>query len=109
MSNIGSHTPTQMYAQPGPVQEAALILASAPALRDHCHFTQADGNTGIYVEQNTDDVPITMWGSGAQAMWLLLLSICSTREEVSLSYVVAHLDNSNALAVQMSVAALCRR
>jgi hypothetical protein len=107
--NTDTDIPSSVYAESGPVAQAALILATAPALRDHVWIVGEPSRAAVTVEQVADDVPYRMWGSGAQRLWLLLLSICSHRHEVSLLDVVSHLDNSNATAVQHAVAALCRR
>jgi len=95
-----STVPTSVYVSSGPAQNAALILASSPALADHVVVTN-DGGSGVFIEHKADD---------AQRLWVLLLSVSGHAAlQFSLYDVVAHLDNHNAQSVQHAVAALCRR
>lgn len=109
MSTNLTELPQFSHVHAGPAQEAALIIATAPALADHVLVSQAnDGSENcVIISHRTDDVPITMWGSGAQGMWELLLSI-TERHPVVISDVVVHLDRSNRAAVGIALAALCR-
>lgn len=98
-----------VHVHAGPVQEAVLILATAPALTDHVLVTEANDGTEncVIVSHRTDVVPMRMWGSGAQGMWELLLSITGSHPVV-IHDVVVRLDLPNRAAVGIALRALCR-
>lgn len=76
----------------GPCVDAAIILCEASTLRDH--VTLEDHGRTITVTHN-DGIPFELWGSGTQALWLLLSAIAYSSETVSLCGVASRLDQRN--------------
>lgn len=105
--------PTLIHVHAGPVQQAALVLACAPALADHVLTSHADDGSEscVLIQHRADDVPFAMWGSGAQKLWELMLSLTGTPyadgQFTSLYSVLARLDRPNTATVGEALAALC--
>jgi hypothetical protein len=97
-------TRTFVVADPGPVGDACIILATETTLADH---VEVYGTSPINVDVKPDGIPFDLWGSGTQALWLLLCSIAYSADEVSLYRVLSRLDSRNTAAVARAFRALC--
>ena len=91
-----------IYADRGPVADAARILATRTTLAEH---VTVHGGDPLEVEI-TDEIPFEMWGSGTQGLWLLLSAIAYSTESVSLYSVASRLDQRNTAAAAEALAAL---
>lgn len=89
----------------GPVADACAILIVGTVLRDHV-TVESDRHTVLYTADTT--IPYDLWGSGAQGLWLLLASMASRSQTVSLYDVVGRLDDGNRMGVASALRAYLR-
>ena len=95
-----------LVADKGRVANAARILVTRSTLADHVTVTESEWTTTI--EPTPGGVPPELWGSGTQALWLLLCAMAYSGETVSLYQVAARCDGPNRAAVADALAELLR-
>ena len=94
---------TTLVVDAGPVADAAAILAERSTLASHVAVTRGKWTTEVTI---TDDVPFDLWGSGTQALWLLLSAMAYSSETVSLYAAASRLDTRNSIAAAEALYAL---
>lgn len=101
--NTDADIRTHIYADAGPVANAARILATESTLAEH---VTVHGGNPLEVEV-TSEIPFACWGSGTQALWLLLSSLVYSAEKVSIYSVLSRLDQNNTRVVSRALTTMC--
>ena len=100
MSDTTTDIRQWVYADKGPVADAVSIIATGTTLAQH--VTVHPGEP-LEVEV-TDSIPFELWGSGTQALWLLVCSLAYSAEAVHLYRVASTLDSRNSATVAQALA-----
>lgn len=102
MSTADTETRAWIYADRGRVADAVRILATRTTLAEHVTVHEGDP---LEVEV-TDDIPFALWGSGTQALWLLVVATAYSGDVVSLYATARKLDAGNSAAAADALAVL---